>query len=98
MQLSPNQKIFSQFFSPFPESTWNLEYFQKKDEFQNLFVSEIIDCRKRGYLNAAKSHVSEHLLTVNMLKAPKYCINVHRSIFVIFFDHSEKKSARKICF
>ena len=37
--------------------------------------------------------MSEHLWTVNMLKAPKDCLNVHESIFVIFFDHSEKQSA-----
>ena len=42
-----------------------------------------------------KSHVSEHLWTVNILKGPKYCLNPHGSIFFIFFDHSERKSARK---
>ena len=30
-----------------------------------------------------------------MLKVPKHCINVHGSIFVIFFDHFERKSAGK---
>ena len=39
---------------------------------------------------------SEHLWTVNMLKAPKHCLNQHGSIFVKFFDHSERKAARKI--
>ena len=38
-----------------------------------------------------KSRVSEHLRTVNMLKGSKHCRNLHSSIFVIFFDHSEKK-------
>ena len=28
------------------------EYFEKKEEPQRWFVSEIIDCKKRGYLNA----------------------------------------------
>ena len=30
MQLSPNQKKFSEFFSAFPEYTKNFEYFKKK--------------------------------------------------------------------
>ena len=55
MQLSPNQKIFAGFFSAFPESTSNYEYFHHKDEPQGLFVSEIIDCKNRGYLNVEKA-------------------------------------------
>ena len=52
MQLSANLKIFAQFFSPFPQSAKTFEYFEKKEEPQRWFVSEIIDCKKRGYLNA----------------------------------------------
>ena len=48
MQLSQNQKIFSEFFSALPESTKNLEYFEKKDEPQRLFVFEIINCKRWG--------------------------------------------------
>ena len=55
MLLSQNQTIFSIFFSAFPESPKNLKYFEKKDEPQRWFVSEIIDCKKRGYLNAQKA-------------------------------------------
>ena len=51
-------KIFSYFFSAFPISTKNSEYFEKKDEDQ------------------------------------KQCLNLHDSIFAIFFDDS----ARKILF
>ena len=29
MQLSPNQKIFAEFFSAFPSFTYNFEYFEK---------------------------------------------------------------------
>ena len=50
-QLSQNQNKFSEFFSAFPDSTSNLEYFEKKDEPQRLFVSDIIDCKKQGYIN-----------------------------------------------
>ena len=55
MLLSQNQKISSQFFSAFSKSTKNLEYFEKKDEDRKLFFSEIIDCKKRGYLNPEKA-------------------------------------------
>ena len=52
MQLFQNQKTFSEFLSAFPASTWNLEYFEKENEPQTLFFSEIIDCKKSGHLNA----------------------------------------------
>ena len=34
----------------------------------------------------------------NMLKGPKGCLNLHGSVFVIFFDHPESKSARNTLF
>ena len=49
--LSAKQKTFSQFFIPFLKYAWNLENFQKKDEYPSLIISEIIDAEKRGYLN-----------------------------------------------
>ena len=52
MKLSRNQKVFSEFFSAFAKYTENLQYFVKQDESQRLFLSEIIDCKNRGYLNA----------------------------------------------
>ena len=55
MQLSQNQKIFSQTFFPFPESTKDLEFFFKKELPQGLFLSEIINCKRRGYLTAYKA-------------------------------------------
>ena len=51
-----------------------------------------------GLLKYLKSPVSEHLWKVNMLKCPKYSLNMHGSIFVIFFVNSEKKSAWKALF
>ena len=30
---------------------WNLEHFQKKDEFSSLIISELIDAKGRGSLN-----------------------------------------------
>ena len=55
MQLSPNQKLFAEIFSSFPEFKSKLDYFEKKDEPRRLFVSEIIHCKKRGYLNTQKA-------------------------------------------
>ena len=51
MPASQKQKIFSGFFIEFLKSAWNLEHFQKKDEFSSLIISEIIDAERRGYLN-----------------------------------------------
>ena len=49
--LSPKQKTFSEFFISFLKCAWNLEHFQKKDEYHSLIISEIIDAERRGYLN-----------------------------------------------
>ena len=52
--------------------------------------------QKAGLLKVTKGPVSEYLWADNILKAPKHCLNLHPSIFVISFDHSEKKSAPNI--
>ena len=52
--LSQKQKIFSWFFIAFLKCAWNLEHFQKKDEYSCLIISEIIDAERRGYLNVWK--------------------------------------------
>ena len=49
--LSQKQKTFSGFFITFLKCAWNLEPFQKKDEYPSLIISEIIDAEKRAYLN-----------------------------------------------
>ena len=48
--LSQKQKTFSWFFIAFLKCAWNLEHFQKKDEYPSLIFSEIIDTERRGYL------------------------------------------------
>ena len=48
MPLSQKQKIFSGFFITFPKFAWNLEHFEKKDEYPSLIISEIIDTERRG--------------------------------------------------
>ena len=49
--VSQKQKTFSVFFIAFLKFAWNLEHFQKKDEYLSLIISEIIDAEIRGYLN-----------------------------------------------
>ena len=49
--LSQKQKTLSQFFTAFLKCPWNLEHFQKKDEYSSLIISEIIDAERRDYLN-----------------------------------------------
>ena len=49
--LSNNQKNFCRFFIAFLKCAWNLEHFQKKDDYTSLIISEIIDAERRGYLN-----------------------------------------------
>ena len=48
---SPKQKTFSGLFNAFLKYAWNLEHFQRKDEYPSLIISEIIDAERRGYLN-----------------------------------------------
>ena len=49
--LIHKQKIFSRLFISFLKCAWNLEHFQKKDEYPSLTISEMIDAERRGYLN-----------------------------------------------
>ena len=41
--LYPKQKTFSEFFIAFLKYAWNLEHFQKKDEYASLILSETIE-------------------------------------------------------
>ena len=49
--LSQKKKTFSGFFIAFLKCAWNLEHFQKTDEYPSVIISEIIDAERRGYLN-----------------------------------------------
>ena len=48
MQLSLKQKTFSHFFNQFPESTSHFKSFEKKDDRQSYFITEITACQKLG--------------------------------------------------
>ena len=45
------QETFCSFFFAFLKCAWNLEHFEKKDEYPSLIISEIMDCERGGYLN-----------------------------------------------
>ena len=49
--ISQKQKIFFRFFIAYLECASNMEHFEKKDEHPSLFISEIIDSERVGYLN-----------------------------------------------
>ena len=46
-----NKRHFSGFVIAFLKCAWNLQHFEKKDEYPSLIISEIIDFEKGGYLN-----------------------------------------------
>ena len=60
-----------------------MEYFEKKDEPQILFVSDIIDCKKRGYLNAQKARVR----TLTDSKHVKVSERLHKSESEYFLSY-----------
>ena len=46
-----NKRHFSGVFIAFLKWAWNLEHFEKKDEYPCLMISEMIDCERYFYLN-----------------------------------------------
>ena len=49
--LSQKQNTFCGLFIPFLRCAWNLEHFQKRDDYPSLIISEIIVAETPGYLN-----------------------------------------------
>ena len=49
--VSVHPKHFSQPFTAFSKSPFNVKHFEKKDESHSLCLSEIIDCKIRAYGN-----------------------------------------------
>ena len=46
-----NNRLFVVFFIELLKCAWNLEHFEKKDEYPSVIISEITDCERDGYLN-----------------------------------------------
>ena len=106
MQLSRNQKflapyiyiyiyIFFFFISTIFIKFWILS---KKSWPSQVIFFWNYRLEKAELLKCPKKLVSEHLWAVNMLNTPKHCLSLHGSIFIIFFNHSERKSAPKPLF
>ena len=51
MQLSKKLQMFYHFFTAFLKLTFNFEHLEKKDEPHSLCICEIIDGKKRAYVN-----------------------------------------------
>ena len=49
--LSQKQNTFCGFFIAFLKCAWNLEHFEKEDEYPSLIILEIMNCERGGYLN-----------------------------------------------
>ena len=49
--LSQKRKTLSRFFIAFQKCAWNLQYFEKKDDFHSLSISEIIFSERGCYWN-----------------------------------------------
>ena len=49
--LYQKKKKFFWFFIAFLKCAWNLQHFQKNDEYPSLIISEIIDAERLGYLH-----------------------------------------------
>ena len=49
MQISPKPKTFSRFFIASMKFTLSSEYFETKDQFHSLSITEIIDCETGSY-------------------------------------------------
>ena len=49
--LSQKEKTVRQFLIAFLKYASNLDSFEKKDEYPDVFISEIIDSKTVGYLN-----------------------------------------------
>ena len=48
MQLSLKPAVFSDFSVPFLDSTSNFKHFEKKDDRDSYFISEVTDCERLG--------------------------------------------------
>ena len=94
MQLSPNQKMFSEVFSAFLQSTWNWEYFGKGDEPHRRFISPITDFKEEGYLNAYNATFQSNKCSDSQhVKGSETLVKSACQYFCHIFDQYGKKSA-----
>ena len=89
MQFSLKPKTFSGSFVPFLESTSNFKHFEKENDRQVLYFGNY-RLSKTWLDHSLKNILSEHPLTVNMLKGTKLLENQRERNFIIFFHHCER--------
>ena len=89
MQLPNQQKSFPECFAPFLKSTSNFLIFSKKRWPSQLLYSWNYRLSITWLDKYLKSPVSEHRFSVNMLKGPKGCWNLHGGTFIIFLHPFE---------
>ena len=51
MALSQKGKTFCHFFIKFLKFAWNLDHFEKKEEYSSLIITEIIASERDVYLS-----------------------------------------------
>ena len=88
-------KIYIYFFC-FTNFYKKLELLSKKRWSSKVIPFLNYRLQKAELLKCPKNPMSEHLWTVNMLMGPEHCLNLHGSIFGIFFDQLQRKSAPRI--
>ena len=86
MQLSQEQKTFSQFFAEFLKSRLNFKRFEKEDEPHRFCIFEVADS-KNVVRSMSKKPCFRNASRRNMVSVPKHCWNLHHSIFIISIGH-----------
>ena len=90
-----NEKKFFQSFSAFLTSSSNFKNFEKNDDSHGLCISDIPDCKRRGYWNDWNP-ASEDPSTSNMVNGPKHIWNLHDSSLIRCIDHCQGNWVEKI--
>ena len=71
---------------------WNRRWASEIISFSNYRL------QKFGLLKCLKKPVSQHLWTINMLKCPKDCLNLHDSLLSNFLITLKGNQEQKFCF
>ena len=88
MQLSQKQKPFSQFFAIFLKSGLTSEILKTKINLK-AFVFPKLQTPKTWLDKCLNIPVSENTLTINMVKVPKHCWNLHHRPCFKLIDHCQ---------
>ena len=99
MQLSQKLKTFSWFFSAFPKSKLNFEYFQKKKVLRSLVIYfQGYGLRKSWLDICVKGPASDYPSKSNMANGSQLCLNLSDNACTIFIDQREGSLVEKSLF